>query len=108
MTAREDALSAIAEATRAADQRDAAAAKTPSADTSPTDDGIALATLARGPGRELRIRLREYKGHRYLDIREWALNSHNAQWWPERGKGVTIKLRELEAVIAALTDARAR
>lgn len=59
------------------------------------DDGVKLATISRGPNRELRIRRREFKGHHFLDLREWSVNPHNSQWFPEKGKGITIKVRGL-------------
>lgn len=68
------------------------------------DDGVKIATLSRGPNRELRIRWREFKGHHFLDLREWSVNPKNSQWWPERGKGITIKARELVEVRAALDN----
>lgn len=71
----------------------------------PLDDGIKIATLGRGPNRELRLRWREYKGHHFLDIREWSVNGSNTQWWPEKGKGITIKARELDDVAAAIAEA---
>jgi hypothetical protein len=70
-----------------------------------SDDGVKLATLSRGPNRELRIRWREFKGHCFLDLREWSVNPKNSQWWPEKGKGITIKARELQGVAAAITMA---
>jgi len=74
----------------------------------PNDDGEPLATISRGPNRELRLRWREYKGFHFVDIREWSVNAHNRQWWPERGKGITIKPREVEQVIDALEEVRER
>ena len=74
----------------------------------PTDDGIRLATLPRGNNRELRVRWREFKGHHFLDLREWSNNPKSSQWWPEKGKGITIKARELQSVEAAIRDALAR
>lgn len=72
----------------------------------PLDDGEKLATLSRGPGLELRIRAKAFKGHRYIDVREWSQKAPDQDWWPVKGRGVTIKRRELEAVIAALAAAR--
>jgi hypothetical protein len=69
------------------------------------DDGLKVATLNRGPNRELRIRWKTFKGHPYLDIREWSVNTTNAQWFPEKGRGITIKPRELGAVEEALGQA---
>ena len=69
------------------------------------DDGRKLATINRGANRELRIRWREFKGHYFLDLREWSVNPKNSQWWPEKGKGITIKARELKNVASAISEA---
>jgi Transcriptional Coactivator p15 (PC4) len=70
--------------------------------TAPTDDGVKLGTLSRGPDTELRIRAKEFKGHRFIDVREWSRTAADQDWWPVKGRGVTIKLRELADVIRAL------
>jgi hypothetical protein len=70
------------------------------------DDGVKLGTISRGPDIELRIRAKEFKGHSYLDIREWSRKAADQDWWPVKGRGVTIKQRELADVIAALEAAR--
>lgn len=72
---------------------------------SPADDGEKLATISRGAHCELRLRWREYKGHHFLDIREWTRSEDGAAWWPVKGKGITIKRHELPAVIEACTAA---
>ena len=74
----------------------------PTRNETPTDDGVPLATLGRGPDKQLRIRWREFKGHHFLDIREWAASRQTGEWWPVKGKGITIKPRELVEVIQAL------
>jgi hypothetical protein len=66
------------------------------------DEGVKLATINRGPNCELRLRWKTFKGFPFLDIREWSVNSSNSQWFPTKGKGVTIKPRELTEVLAAL------
>jgi Transcriptional Coactivator p15 (PC4) len=72
-----------------------------------TDDGLKLASINRGPNRELRVRWREFKGHQFLDIREWSVNIGNAQWFPTKGKGVTVKARELNDFATAIKRALA-
>jgi len=71
----------------------------------PDDDGVKLATISRGGDREVRIRWREFKGHRFVDVREWAASAHTGGWWPVKGRGLSIKPRELEAVLGALRQA---
>jgi len=81
------------------------AANTTTNQQAPADDGVPLATLGRGPDKQLRIRLKEYQGHRYIDVREWALSKDGAFWFPTK-KGGSIRTRELEHVIEALEKAR--
>lgn len=67
----------------------------------PTDEGEKLATIDRGPGKQLRIRAKVFNEHPYIDIRVWDRRDENSAWWPTK-KGVSIKPRELADVIAAL------
>ena len=69
------------------------------------DSGVKIATLNRGPNRELRIRWKTFKGFPFLDIREWSINNDNSQWFPAKGKGITVKPKELEALADAATKA---
>jgi len=71
----------------------------------PDDDGVKLATIARGGDREVRIRWREFKGHRFVDVREWAASAQTGEWWPVKGRGLSLKPRELGAVLGALRQA---
>jgi hypothetical protein len=75
------------------------------AQTSPVDEGVVLVTLSRGPDLELRIRAKAFKGHRFIDVREWSRKAADQAWWPVRGRGVSIKVRELAQVIEALQAA---
>ena len=71
----------------------------------PVEDGVNLATIPRGPGEQLRVTLSEFNGHRYLAVRVWALGQDGRSWWPVKGKGVSIRLREILAVGQALARA---
>jgi len=76
----------------------------------PEPSGEVLATFPRkGPGgrdQELRVVLDEYQGHRYIAIRLWQRDGRGG-WWPVKGKGVSIRLREAEGVAVALDRALA-
>lgn len=50
------------------------------------------------PPAELRVMLRQFKGHSYVDARIWS------EGYPSQ-RGITIKVRELREVIAALERA---
>jgi len=68
-----------------------------------------LATLARaawqdGPETELRVGLAELNGRHFLSIKVWSKSRTNGQWWPDKGKAVTVRLGEAETVAAAILD----
>lgn len=74
------------------------------AGVSAPDAGVPLATLPRGVGRELRVRLKYFEGRPFVDLREWSQNDQGG-WWPVKGKGLAIKVRELRSVAVALVTA---
>lgn len=57
-------------------------------------------SASRGEHDELRVQLREYKGAPFVDLRVWSQGSDGA-WHPTR-RDVTVRLRELGAVIRTL------
>jgi hypothetical protein len=60
-----------------------------------------LATFRRDAGEELRVELAEFKGHPYISLRVWAPGT-DGRFWPVKGKGVSVQLREAAGLIAAL------
>ena len=70
----------------------------------PEDRGRRLATLARGEDAELRVTWDAYQGHPYLSLRLWNRNGEG-QWWPDKNKGFTVKIRELPDFAAAVGEA---
>lgn len=69
----------------------------------PPDPGRILCRVARSDGTELRVSLHHYEGKPYVRVGPWQSSAPDA--WPEKGKGATVKVRELGAVAAALLDA---
>jgi len=70
-------------------------------------DAQRLATIARKDGaEELRVEAKTFNNFPYYDIRVW-FKSDGGEWRPTK-TGVTIKPRELDDVIAALSKARGR
>jgi hypothetical protein len=67
----------------------------------PVDHAQVLVAIPRGDAEELRVSLDEYEEHPFVSIRVWA-QGRDGQWWPVRGKGVTVRVRELGQVINAL------
>jgi hypothetical protein len=73
----------------------------------PRDSGQRVATFPRFGGEELRVSLAEYEGYPYLSLRVWA-KGYDGQWWPQKGKGVSIKLGEVGGLAEALANVAER
>jgi hypothetical protein len=67
----------------------------------PRENGERLATFARHGGEELRVSLAEFNGHPFISLRVWAPGP-DGQLLPVRGKGVSVKLREVAGLAEAL------
>lgn len=59
----------------------------------PEDSGIRLATFPRPEG-ELRFTWNEYEGKPYLRFQLWS-KSDDGSFWPVKGSGLSIKLKDL-------------
>lgn len=60
-----------------------------------------VAVLDRGPTQQIQIRLNEFKGRRYLDLRTFYLDEDGETWKPTR-KGVSIPVELFGQLKAAL------
>lgn len=69
------------------------------------DPGKVLLRLARTDGTELRVSLHHYQGAPFVRVGPWQSGAPDA--WPLKGKGATVKVRELTSVASALLDAAA-
>ena len=67
----------------------------------PQETGQRIATFQRHAGEELRVNLAEYEGHPYVSLRVWAPGP-DGQLLPIRGKGLSIKVREVAGLAEAL------
>jgi len=63
-----------------------------------------LATFPRTETEELRVELAEYEGKPFLNLRIWFRSTDGA-WLPTK-KGVTIRMREISDLVAALGEVR--
>jgi hypothetical protein len=51
----------------------------------------------------MRVSLDSYKGHPYVSLRQWRRDSRNPeQWWPDPRVGCSVRIHEIEEVVAAL------
>jgi hypothetical protein len=73
--------------------------------TPPAEQGQRLATIPR-PKDDAEIRLSwcEYEGHPYLAIRFWV-RGDDGQFWPDKHRGFSVRLRELADVAEAIGTA---
>jgi len=69
----------------------------------PPDPGRILARMPRQDGTELRVSLHYYESKPFVRVGPWQSSAADA--WPVKGKGATVKVRELAAVAGALLDA---
>lgn len=67
----------------------------------PVENGVRLATFARGRDTELRVNLATYEGRPYVSLRVWERGS-DGQLWPQKGKGCSVRLNEIEGMVEAL------
>lgn len=58
-----------------------------------------FARVSRTDGTEFRVSLHTYEGKPFVRLAPWR------DGWPVKGKGATVKVRELGAVVAGLCDA---
>jgi hypothetical protein len=71
----------------------------------PPEQGRRLATIPRPKDdEELRISWCEYEGHPYLGVRFWR-RGDDGQFWPDKARGFSIRLRELPDVAEAIAEA---
>jgi hypothetical protein len=61
--------------------------------TAPVDQGIRLATFPRPEG-ELRLSWNVYEDRPYLRFQLWS-KSDDGSFWPVKGQGLTVKVKEL-------------
>lgn len=71
----------------------------------PPDEGFKVATIKRSETEELRVRISTFNGGApFLRFQVWTKGS-DGSWWPAKGKGLTVKLRELGELAKGLVVA---
>mgnify|MGYP000013376684 FL=1 len=79
-----------------------AAAPRPQGDHQQPDRGEVLAEIPRRDGSTLLVSWRVYEGRPFVSIAPWR------DGWPVKGKGCSVRLGELNAVLDALVKAAER
>lgn len=70
----------------------------PSQEHPQPDRGEVFAEIPRRDGTVLVVSKRVYEGHPFVSIAPWR------DGWPVKGKGVSVRLHEVSAVLAALVE----
>lgn len=68
------------------------------------DNSVTLATFDRGGREHVRVSLKTFEGRQFVDVRRWFIGG-DGQWRP-MVKGASVRLSELDALIAALVKAQ--
>jgi len=87
--------------------RTAASSSAPARLPTPPAPSEILAEVPRGVREVLRVALREFEGKPFVTLAVWERGTAGA-WWPVRGKAVTVRVRELGAVLEGLVVATER
>jgi len=70
----------------------------------PVENGLRLATFQRGMSEELRVNWSEFNGHHFVALRVWHCGV-DGKYRPDRARGLTVKLRELDDFARAIQAA---
>lgn len=93
-------------------QRDQLLARQHGQAAPPEPSGETLAEFPRrgkyGSEEALRVSLDQFEGHPYISIRVWSRDNRSGQWWPLKGRGVSVRISEAEGVAQALNEALER
>jgi hypothetical protein len=73
------------------------------------DEGFQVATLMRSETEQVRVRIVTFNGGApFMRLQVWTKGSDGG-WWPSKGKGMTVRLRELpdlaEGLVRAMAEA---
>lgn len=70
----------------------------------PVENGLRLATFPRGMSEELRVNWASFNGHHFVALRVWHCGV-DGKYRPDRARGLTVKLRELDDFSRAIQEA---
>lgn len=90
---------------RARAERFDAAHNPPANDGEKPDEGKVLARVARPDGTEQRVSMHTFNNAPFVRVGLWQRGRDGVSMWPVKGKGTTVKVRELGSVVKGLLDA---
>ncbi len=72
--------------------------------TPPAENGRRIGMIQRSADEEVRVNWSEYEGRPYVSLRLWKRDDQG-QWWPDAKRGMSIRIRELPDLAAAIAEA---
>jgi len=72
--------------------------------TPPVENGRRIGTIERSADEQIRVNWSEYEGKPFLSIRMWK-RGDDGQWWPDGKRGMSVRIRELPDLAAAIAEA---
>jgi hypothetical protein len=72
--------------------------------TPPAENGRRLGTIKRSADEQIRVNWSEYEGRPFVSFRMWK-RSDDGQWWPDGKRGMSVRIRELPDLAAAIAEA---
>ncbi|MGA2699600.1 MAG: PC4/YdbC family ssDNA-binding protein [Isosphaeraceae bacterium] len=72
--------------------------------TPPTENGPRIGTIQRSADEEIRVNWSEFEGKPFISLRLWK-RGDDGQWWPDAKRGMSVRIRELPDLAAAIAEA---
>jgi hypothetical protein len=69
----------------------------------PEENGERLVTIQRGEDDEVRLSWARYSGRPFLNVRVGKTDDAGT-WWPEKSKGLSVRVKELPAFAEGLAQ----
>ncbi len=73
--------------------------------TPPTENGPRIGTIERSADEQIRVNWSEFEGKPFVALRLWK-RGDDGGWWPDGKRGISIRIRELPDLAAAIAEAR--
>jgi Transcriptional Coactivator p15 (PC4) len=72
--------------------------------TPPQENGKRIGTIERSADEEIRVNWSEFEGKPFVSLRLWK-RGDDGQWWPDGKRGMSVRIRELPDLAAAIAEA---
>jgi hypothetical protein len=72
--------------------------------TPPSENGKRIGTIERSDTEQIRLNWSTFEGKPFLSVRMWR-KSDDGSFWPDPKRGISIRVRELSDLAAAIAEA---